>query len=246
MAYMTAKEHLFAVTAVVTSTALPQNRNIPSPSGSTFSAVYILNKQPRENQKLIEVPAPPPSEPEVYFINYSEGENPILPNGIDLQTALNAAIQGSTAIVDLDKGAKENDGEIVAAFESTKIGASSSFIGNKGSSSSSNLEGNGNIGENNVFTVGKGDIRSRFGIGATGGVEGTGTTASDSGVASSVGSSGNGVSEVSGFIDGVDTDVIESSIAIEDDFSLRSTAFGSSGNENNRSTSRIPRLYGAP
>lgn len=222
------------MTAVVTSTAFPQSHNIPAPSGSTFSAVYILNKQPRENQKLIEVPAPPPSEPEVYFINYSEGENPILPNGIDLQTALNAAIQGSTAIVDLDKGAKEKDGKITAAFESTRIGASSSFMSDKRSSSSSDLEGNGNIGENNGFgVVGKGGIRSRFGIGTTGGVEGSGTTARDSGVAISVDSSG--------------TEVIESSSVIEDDISLRTTSFGSSGgDENNRSTSRIPRLYGAP
>lgn len=237
------------MTAVVTSTAFPQNHNIPAPSGSTFSAVYILNKQPRENQKLIEVQAPPPSEPEVYFINYSEGENPILPNGIDLQTALNAAIQGSTAIVDLDEGVKEIDGEIAAAFENTRIGAGSSFLSNKGSRPiSTDLEGNVGVGENNGFrVVGKNGIRSRFGIGAIGRVEGSSTTVSDAGVANGGSSTGNGVSQVGGFI-GFDTDITESSSVIDDgDVSLRNAGFGSSGrDENSRSTSRIPRLYGAP
>nr|XP_027234272.1 uncharacterized protein LOC113825621 [Penaeus vannamei] len=61
--------------------------------------VYILNKQSEEGQKVIEVPAPPPSDPEVYFVNYAEGENPTLPIGVDLQTALDAASAGSGQVV---------------------------------------------------------------------------------------------------------------------------------------------------
>merc|ERR1719427_2373960 len=61
--------------------------------------VYVLNKQSELDQQVIEVPAPPASNPEVYFVNYADGENPTLPNGIDLQTALNAASQGGGQVV---------------------------------------------------------------------------------------------------------------------------------------------------
>ncbi|XP_069993167.1 uncharacterized protein [Penaeus vannamei] len=57
--------------------------------------VYVLNKQTEQGQDVIEVPAPPASSPEVYFVNYADGENPVLPSGVDLQSALNAASQGS-------------------------------------------------------------------------------------------------------------------------------------------------------
>merc|ERR1739838_612673 len=42
-------------------------------------------------QRVIEVPAGPASNPEVYFVNYGPGENPQLPGGVNLQTALGAA-----------------------------------------------------------------------------------------------------------------------------------------------------------
>nr|XP_027234448.1 uncharacterized protein LOC113825812 [Penaeus vannamei] len=53
--------------------------------------LYVLNKQSDQSQQVIEVPAPPPSDPEVFFVNYAEGENPALPGGVDLQTALSSA-----------------------------------------------------------------------------------------------------------------------------------------------------------
>ncbi|XP_047487237.1 H/ACA ribonucleoprotein complex subunit gar1-like [Penaeus chinensis] len=57
--------------------------------------VYILNKNDGGGgQRVIEVTAPPPSDPEVYFVNYQEGENPTLPIGVDLETALSVVANG--------------------------------------------------------------------------------------------------------------------------------------------------------
>ncbi|XP_037791903.1 uncharacterized protein LOC119587214 [Penaeus monodon] len=56
--------------------------------------VYVLNKQTEQDQRVIEVPAPPPTEPEVVFVNYEDGENPILPSGEDLHSALTTASHG--------------------------------------------------------------------------------------------------------------------------------------------------------
>ncbi|XP_066974131.1 uncharacterized protein [Macrobrachium rosenbergii] len=61
----------------------PQQKNI----------VYVLNKGTAvDGQKVINVPAPPKTQPEVYFVNYGDGQNPTLPGGVDLQTALNSAV----------------------------------------------------------------------------------------------------------------------------------------------------------
>lgn len=61
--------------------------------------LFVLNKQSEQGQKVIQVPAPPPPNPEVFFVNYAEGENPTLPIGVDLQTALNAASQSGGQVV---------------------------------------------------------------------------------------------------------------------------------------------------
>lgn len=228
---------------VATSTAIPQNRNSPAPPGSSFSAVYILNKQPRENQKVIEVPAPPPSEPEVYFINYAEGENPILPNGIDLQTALNAAIHGNTAIVNLDEGIKQNDSRIATEFESTRFGGS--FTGKEGGSSSNGDAEDlrsigGNIGFGNT-----GGIGSRFDIGANRGVESNSAIAGNSGFAGSVVSVGNGVSDLGAIFAKSGASAFASTT--DEDVPVGNKGFINSGrNENSRITTSIPRLYSAP
>ncbi|XP_037791940.1 PPE family protein PPE34-like [Penaeus monodon] len=57
--------------------------------------VYVLNKQLEQSQKVIQVPAPPLSDLRFYFVKYAEGENPVLPIGVDLETALTAADQGN-------------------------------------------------------------------------------------------------------------------------------------------------------
>merc|ERR1712121_191771 len=63
---------------------------VPPPQQRTL--VYVLSKKPEDGgQRVIEVPAGPASNPEVYFVNYGPGENPQLPGGVDLQSALGAA-----------------------------------------------------------------------------------------------------------------------------------------------------------
>merc|ERR1712215_168838 len=63
---------------------------VPPPQQRTL--VYVLSKKPEDGgQRVIEVPAGPASNPEVYFVNYGPGESPQLPGGVNLQTALGAA-----------------------------------------------------------------------------------------------------------------------------------------------------------
>merc|ERR1711970_1478582 len=63
---------------------------VPPPQQRTL--VYVLGKKPEDGgQRVTEVPAGPASNPEVYFVNYGPGENPQLPGGVNLQTALGAA-----------------------------------------------------------------------------------------------------------------------------------------------------------
>jgi hypothetical protein len=63
----------------------------PPPQQKTL--VYLLSKRPdAQAQQVIEVPANP-TQPEVYFVNYNEGENAKLPGGIDLHTALSQSAQ---------------------------------------------------------------------------------------------------------------------------------------------------------
>lgn len=74
--------------------------------------VYVLNKNDGGGgQRVIEVTAPPPSDPEVYFVNYEEGENPTLPIGVDLETALNAAAAANVLVLgDANGGFGEAEG----------------------------------------------------------------------------------------------------------------------------------------
>nr|XP_045581431.1 pupal cuticle protein 36a-like [Procambarus clarkii] len=67
----------------------PQQRNV----------VYVLNKRPHHDHKVIHAPGPEQPAPEVYFVNYAEGENPSLPSGGDLQSALNTASEGGGELI---------------------------------------------------------------------------------------------------------------------------------------------------
>lgn len=68
----------------------PEPIVVPPPRQENI--IYVLSKQGDQTQRVIEVPAHPPSEPEIYFVNYDEGDNPTLPGGLDLQTALGSAV----------------------------------------------------------------------------------------------------------------------------------------------------------
>ncbi|MCL4128304.1 UNVERIFIED_CONTAM: hypothetical protein GTU68_041790, partial [Idotea baltica] len=62
---------------------------VPPPQQKTL--VYVLTKSGTLDQQVIEVPAGPNQSPEVFYINYNEGDNPQLAGGLDLQSALASA-----------------------------------------------------------------------------------------------------------------------------------------------------------
>ncbi|XP_018027510.1 translation initiation factor IF-2-like, partial [Hyalella azteca] len=66
---------------------------VPPPQQKTL--VYVLSERPdQQQQEVIEVPSTP-TKPEVFYVAYGPGENPQLPGGVDLQTALSqSASQG--------------------------------------------------------------------------------------------------------------------------------------------------------
>ncbi|XP_042888374.1 translation initiation factor IF-2-like [Penaeus japonicus] len=70
------------------------------------SVIYVLSKRPNTigGRPIIEVAAPPPSNPEVFFVNYGPNENPVLPGGIDLQSALSAAAPATGQLIGGDAG----------------------------------------------------------------------------------------------------------------------------------------------
>merc|ERR1712002_592002 len=70
---------------------------VPPPQQKTL--VYVLSKkQAIQGQQVIEVPSTP-QKPEVYYVHYDEGENPQLPGGIDLQSALATAAQQQGQVI---------------------------------------------------------------------------------------------------------------------------------------------------
>ncbi|XP_053627908.2 uncharacterized protein [Cherax quadricarinatus] len=79
--------------------ASPGLEPIVVPPPQTNYALYVLNKRPELEQKVLHVPAPEQQTPQVYFVNYAEGENPTLPTGDDLQSALSSASYGSGEVI---------------------------------------------------------------------------------------------------------------------------------------------------
>ncbi|CAL4088822.1 unnamed protein product, partial [Meganyctiphanes norvegica] len=98
---------------------------VPPPQQKTL--VYVLSKKgDAVGPQVIEVPAGPGHQPEVYYVNYEDGENPTLPGGIDLQTALSSAtttgqIIGGGAGTGLGGGSGNSPG--VGAGAGTGVGA---------------------------------------------------------------------------------------------------------------------------
>ncbi|XP_042888530.1 WW domain-containing protein C660.06-like [Penaeus japonicus] len=129
--------------------------------------VYILNKQSEEGQKVIQIPAPPPSDPDVYFVNYAEGENPTLPSGVDLQTALDAASvnNGPSDFTTSTAGIPNGFGSSNGAGGSIGIENSNGFGGRNGFSSSIQSSNNGFESSNGVGSSGV--LRINNGIGSS-------------------------------------------------------------------------------
>ena len=69
----------------------PEPLLVPPPAQK--SVVYVLRKESQsEEPRVIQAPAPPPARPEVFFVNYDEGDNPSLHGGLDLQHILQTGV----------------------------------------------------------------------------------------------------------------------------------------------------------
>jgi len=72
--------------------------------------VYVLKKNADDiNQQVIEVPHEPVN-PEVFVVNYDEGDNKQLPGGISLQEALSQSLQNARVIDASEGGSSGSDG----------------------------------------------------------------------------------------------------------------------------------------
>ena len=85
---------------------VPEGRGAPEPivipPPRQQHIVYVLSKTRPQAQRVIELPPQQQPQPEVFFVNYADGENPQLPIGIDLQSALGAAVTSDTLVINPD------------------------------------------------------------------------------------------------------------------------------------------------
>ncbi|MCL4135223.1 UNVERIFIED_CONTAM: hypothetical protein GTU68_026804, partial [Idotea baltica] len=75
----------------------PHNDPIVVPPPLRRTVVYVLTRNADGQQRVIEVPAGPEQEPEVFYVNYNDGDNPELTGGLSLQDVLtHGALQGQS------------------------------------------------------------------------------------------------------------------------------------------------------
>merc|ERR1719209_333893 len=68
----------------------------PAPKQKTL--VYVLSKRPgAQDQQVLQVDSTP-TKPEVFFVNYDQGDNSQLPGGVSLQEALSQSVQQGQVI----------------------------------------------------------------------------------------------------------------------------------------------------
>ncbi|XP_027210096.2 keratin, type II cytoskeletal I [Penaeus vannamei] len=147
----------------------PEPIVLPPPRQNNI--VYVLNKQDEQVQRVIEVPAQPQADPEIYFVNYQEGENPTLPIGVDLETALSSAAAAGGQVL----GGLEGAGGI-AGGEAGFGGAGGVAGGEAGFGGAAGVAG-GEAGFGGAVGFAGGEGGSGFGIvngGGLGGVNGAG------------------------------------------------------------------------
>ncbi|XP_064090458.1 uncharacterized protein LOC135204262 [Macrobrachium nipponense] len=129
--------------------------------------IYVLNKEAHSHEReLIEVPQPEQHNPEVFFVNYAEGETPTLPDGIDFNTALNSAIPAESHVIDNsgELGLSPGRGDLASTHFGTGLTA---VTGSHSGSHSSeehlgvDVRGFGSSGTDSHFTSSLGD--STFG-----------------------------------------------------------------------------------
>ncbi|XP_047487193.1 pupal cuticle protein 36-like [Penaeus chinensis] len=161
----------------------PEPIVIPPPRQENI--VYVLNKKDEQVQRVIEVPAHPPSDPEIYFVNYEEGENPTLPIGVDLNTALGSAAEAGGRVIGVAGG--DNS-------EGTGFGVGG-VVGGSGFGTVSGGFGGASVGSG--FGTGSGGLGgagagSGFGT-VSGGLGGAGAGSGFGAVSGGVGSSPSGL-----------------------------------------------------
>ncbi|XP_063593733.1 uncharacterized protein LOC134770703 [Penaeus indicus] len=108
--------------------------------------VYVLNKQEEQAQRVIEVPAQPQADPEIYFVNYQDGENPTLPLGVDLETALSAAATaGGQVVGSIDGAGGETGDDGTAGFGVGELDGAGGITGEHGSNGVGGVNGLGGV-----------------------------------------------------------------------------------------------------
>ncbi|XP_071543441.1 uncharacterized protein [Panulirus ornatus] len=69
------------------------------PPAEERNTLYILQRTPEVEQEVIHLPETQKPTPDVFFVNYRDGDNPTLPTGEKLQDALVAASQGGSRVI---------------------------------------------------------------------------------------------------------------------------------------------------
>ncbi|XP_066973321.1 uncharacterized protein [Macrobrachium rosenbergii] len=91
--------------------------------------IYVLNKESEfAGQRVIEITTAKPAKPEVFFVNYADGETPTLPDGTDFETALSSAIHSEGQVIGGSSGFEVRDQQgsgFVGNFETSSAGFSS-------------------------------------------------------------------------------------------------------------------------
>ncbi|XP_037792186.1 peroxidase-like protein 2 [Penaeus monodon] len=153
--------------------------------------VYVLNKQEEQAQRVIEVPAQPQADPEIYFVNYQDGENPTLPLGVDLETALSSAAAAGGQVL----GGIDGTGGVAGVNGAAGFGGPSGingFIGVNGLGGAGGVSGGHGINGQSVNGFGAGGVNGAngfvngvgVGLGVNGGIGGlqTGSVGRPSGL----------------------------------------------------------------
>merc|ERR1719402_424701 len=118
-------------------------RPVVAPAPQQKTLVYLLSKRPGAvDQEVIEVPANP-TNPEVYFVKYSDGENAELPGGIDLKTALSQAAQQGQVINSSGPARAPAPGPTYQQPQRTYSAPGGSIISGSGHGSGSIISGSG-------------------------------------------------------------------------------------------------------
>ncbi|MCL4154338.1 UNVERIFIED_CONTAM: hypothetical protein GTU68_002017, partial [Idotea baltica] len=154
---------------------------IPPPHQKTI--VYVLTKDSDiGGQQVIEIPDTGVHTPEVFYVNYEEGENPQLPIGIDLRTALSSAVNQRGNTIDDASGGFGGHVSLVRHFNDLSSSGGVAVTGHSGSSDGKfSVGGHSQRGSTGNISVRKqtgvrssGDSGDQFSTGSLGSVSGGG------------------------------------------------------------------------